>query len=92
MFRGAFAILFIGLLCGPLSGCVGDKPGDRCDGFFQDSCRRPMRCVATGTAKICGTPCEESGFADKTCADKTLTPLKVASAGGTPLGCTCIPR
>lgn len=43
-------------------------------------------------ALLYGAPCEESGFEDKTCADKTLVPLKVASAGGTPLGCYCIPK
>ena len=72
-------------------GCEGKKPGEHCDGFFQDSCKRPLICIATGTEKICGAKCEaeQSGNA---CADPSLHPQRVLThAGGDPAGCYCVP-
>lgn len=71
-------------------GCRGNKPGEHCDGFFQDACKRPMMCIATGTEKICGEKCDEE-HPSKPCAD-SLRPQRVLThLGGDPRGCYCVP-
>jgi hypothetical protein len=49
-----------------LGACEGEKPGDRCDGFFANGCKGDMTCFDTGSQKVCAKSCDYGG----TCENK----------------------
>src|SRR6185436_1596271 len=67
-----------------------------CDGFFQNTCKSPMSCVASDSGKVCAGSCDWGDFGKKYCKDPKLEPVEVEyTRGGTSLGsagCYCVPR
>ena len=41
-----------------LVGCEGEKVGDPCDKFFQNTCKSPLSCVDMNDKKVCAGSCE----------------------------------
>lgn len=58
--------LFLFALALVLGACEGEKPGDRCDGFFANGCKGDMTCFDTGNQKVCAKSCDYGG----SCEDK----------------------
>ena len=82
-----------------ITACQGEKPGARCDKFFQNTCKAPMSCVAMSKGKFCAGSCDSklvnSKFV-KFCKDPKLAPSSVTYKKGTTTiggaGCYCLPK
>ena len=67
------------------TGCEA-KLGERCDGFFKNTCKAPASCVKTSKGKVCAGSCS----AGNKC-QKGFKPAK-AQFKGHAAGCVCIPE
>ena len=96
MNHGGILALVVAML-----GCQGEKPGDRCDRFFTNTCKSPMSCVDMDDKKVCAGSCDNDN--DKTtgapihvCKEKDMEPSEVSyTQGSTSLGsagCYCLPK
>lgn len=54
MVRTTF-LLFVSLF---VVGCQGEKAGDPCDKFFQNTCKAPLSCVHMADRSVCAGSCE----------------------------------
>ena len=73
-------------------GCEGEL-GERCDGFFQNTCRAPASCIELDDRAVCATGCS-SWLGEESCDDPTWEMIQVSvdHAGGTAaMGCHCVP-
>lgn len=75
-----FALLFALLL----AGCEA-KVGERCDGFFKNTCKAPASCVKTQKGKVCANSCSMGK------CQKGFKPAQ-AQVKGLAAGCLCIPE
>lgn len=48
MIESRVALAAFALLAMTLAACQGEKPGDPCDKFFQNTCKAPLSCVDMG--------------------------------------------
>jgi hypothetical protein len=74
-----------------LLACQGEKAGDPCDKFFQNTCKSPLTCVEMPGKKVCAGSCSGGD----SCTDPALAPSQVMVDGPTgPLaaGCYCLPK
>ena len=78
--------------------CQGEKAGDPCDKFFQNTCKSPLSCVDTDAKKVCAGSCEwstETMPPHNTCKDPAMEPAEVQYMQGTTniggAGCYCLP-
>ena len=77
----ALALLFALVL----GGCEA-KLGERCDGFFKNTCKAPASCVKLGSGKkVCAGSCSMGK------CQKGFKPAK-ATFKGHAAGCMCIPE
>ena len=82
-----------------VAACQGEKAGDPCDKFFQNTCKAPMSCVDMGDNKVCAGSCDtdfSSPGIKKICKDPTMEPHEVSYTKGTTnigsAGCYCLPK
>ncbi|MFH2006024.1 MAG: hypothetical protein ABI333_05500 [bacterium] len=52
--RTVLVAIALSAFCG--AGCEA-QVGERCDGFFKNSCKAPASCVKTPKAKVCAGSC-----------------------------------
>jgi hypothetical protein len=100
--RSPRAVLFstaLALALPVLAACEGQKAGDPCDKFFQNTCKAPMSCVAMEDKKVCASSCDldtSSMPPKKACKDPSLAPNEVSYKKGTTnlgsAGCYCLPK
>ena len=82
-----------------LLACEGQKAGDPCDKFFQNTCKAPLSCVDMEDKKVCAGSCDWSVDPmppHNTCKDPALEPASVDYMQGTTnvggAGCYCLPK
>jgi hypothetical protein len=82
-----------------LLGCEGQKSGDPCDKFFQNTCKSPLSCVDMDDKKVCAGSCDWSTDPmppHNTCKDPSMEPAEVQYMQGTTnvggAGCYCLPK
>jgi hypothetical protein len=84
--------------CSALFACTVDKPGERCDGFFSNTCKSPLSCVDVGDKKVCAGSCDHdwNNFGKDYCKDPAFTPSSVEYTKGSEslgsAGCHCLPK
>lgn len=88
-----------------LLACQGEKPGDKCDGFFQNTCKAPLSCITITQSgsmfdkKVCAPSCDK-GFSckdPKGCCAEGFTCIGVEIGPGGPgaglaMGGHCVPH
>jgi hypothetical protein len=89
----------VSLAFAALLGCQGEKAGDPCDKFFQNTCKAPLSCVDVGDNKVCAGSCDwtlDPMPPHNTCKDPALEPASVDYMQGTTnvggAGCYCLPK
>ncbi len=94
LLRGSTALAFLTLVA-----CQGEKSGDPCDKFFQNTCKSPLSCVDMDDKKVCAGSCEwstETMPPHNTCKDPSMEPAEVQYMQGTTniggAGCYCLPK
>jgi len=73
-------------------GCQGEL-GERCDGFFQNTCRSPATCIELDDRAVCATGCN-SWMGEYSCDDETWEMVDVTAQMGSAsaaMGCFCVP-
>ena len=83
---------------GCLFACQGERAGDPCDEFFQNTCKAPLSCVSVESGKVCASTCDRDiETASWKCEDPAMAPNEVEytdssgkSLGGA--GCYCLPK
>lgn len=89
--RTAPIVVVLALLSLGALACQGEKPGDPCDKFFQNTCKAPLSCVDMREKKVCAGSCDMG----KTCKDPALEPSEVTyvgPGGHSSAGCYCLPK
>ena len=92
--KKSLAGIVLSLLVG--TACQAEKPGERCDEFFKNTCKAPLSCVSMEDKKVCGGSCDTRGFGEKYCKDPAMRPVEVSYKNGTTniggAGCYCLPK
>lgn len=99
--RGSYSLPLLVLVL--LVGCQGEKPGDPCDKFFQNTCKAPLTCITLSDPsvlldkKVCARSCDHGFKCDKPegcCPDGfACKEIKLSGGAGSGLsmGGYCLP-
>ena len=75
------------------------EPGQRCDGFFTNTCRSPSTCVSDDEKSVCAVSCSThmsgENMGQPYCEDPTFQVVEVMAEtpqGPMPMGCHCVPK
>jgi hypothetical protein len=90
-------MMVVGILVA-VAACQAEA-GQRCDGFFTNTCKSPSTCVSDGEQSVCAVSCDThmsgENMGQKYCENPTFEPVEVmveGPSGQLPMGCHCVPK